>query len=145
MNPPRANINAGYDEDKGSVVQQLEITVLGQIRDNMAIMNQNMAKLNDKVDNTNDLVIALKSANYDERIKKLETDAATDLARVDTNLQRQLTEAQTNIGQLFTRCNNLALQAARLGLGMAIASTVAGVALGSIVAFIMSRVLGGHV
>jgi hypothetical protein len=122
--------------------RELETIVLTQLRDSMALVNASMTKMNDKLDSVRDEVTQLASAKYDQQIERLEEQYKDDLRRVESGLQRQIDTAVEALGKNASRLGEQSVAIARLGLGMAIASTVGGTALGSVIVLIITRTLG---
>lgn len=120
----RANINAVAPEDQGSIISQLEITVLGQLRDSIGLMNTNITKLADKLDTQNGQVIQLMAAKYDVQIDALRK-------HVDDEITDQEVRIRDHERQL-----------ARLGMGMAISAAVGGSALGAVIVLAVTKILG---
>ncbi len=113
--------------------RQLETIVLTQVRDSLALINNNLTKLDDNVRSINDKVVGLLASRYDEQIDELkrqrELDAAAVIKTKDTNDARFIEHDR---------------QLVRLGLGMAIATTVAASAMTGVVALAVARIFGAH-
>lgn len=145
MSPPRPVSGAfdgvPYDEHQ---VRQLEMTVLTQLRDGMALTNSALAKLSDKVDETHSLVIKQGAANYDMQISKLDEDFKERLEVQRSENQRQVDTLNTRCNSHSDRLTNYGAQLARLGMGMAISAIIGTSALTAVVAIFASRLMGVH-
>lgn len=144
MSPPRvtgAFDGQPYDEHQ---VRALEMTVLTQLRDSMALTNSALAKLGDKVDQTHTLVTQLGAANYDLQIAKQEEDFKERLEAQRVDLQRQIDTLTTRCNSHSDRLTNYGNQLARLGAGMAISGAVGSLALGAIIVIVVGRIFGAH-
>lgn len=105
--------------------RQLEVIVLTQVRDSMALISSGLAKVSDKVDGINENVISILAARYSEQIAKLERDVynrTEDIEKRVRDHERQLT---------------------RLSMGMAISGAVGGSALGAVIVLALTRIFGG--
>lgn len=145
MSPPRVSgafDGTPYDEHQ---VRQLEMTVLTQLRDSMALTNTALAKLGDKVDNMHSLVTSLAAARYDVQIDKMEGDARERVEAARVEMQRQIDVLTTRCNSHGERLTNYGNQLARMGAGMAVSAAVGSLALGAIIVIVVGRVFGAHV
>lgn len=144
VSPSRPNINATDPSEMDSVQRQLEITVLGQMRDNLAGMTLQIGKLADGQAKTHEMVVGVIASKYDEQIERSEKEGSERLNVVRIELQRQIEEGRKSLSDHETRLRDQNNLVVRMGLGMAIIGMIAASALTAIVGILVTRMMGVH-
>lgn len=113
--------------------RQLETIVLTQVRDSLALINNNLTKLDDNVRSINDKVVGLLASRYDEQIEEVKRHAE--------GFRVQQENKWVAADNRFIEHDR---QLIRLGLAMAITGFVGGSALTGVIALAIGRVFGVH-
>jgi len=122
--------------------RQLEVTVLTQLRDSMALVNQNLTKLDDKVDKINTDVVSIIASRYEEQIAEVKLEIERRLTDVWKALGEMKLDTKNTFTDQETRIREHDRLLSRLGLGMAISGSVGGMALGAIVVQVLTSIFG---
>lgn len=102
----------------------MEMIILGQMRDGMALVNTALLRLGERVDALNNGLVAVVAAKYDTQISDLRI--AIEKAFIDQERRIRSHEKQLN----------------KLGVGMAISSVIGSSALAGLIALILTRIFG---
>lgn len=125
-------------------MRQLEMSVLTQIRDSIALMNSDLRKHGDKLDHVNNSVVSLLSARYDEQIAEARRLAEKEQEELKRRFENETADAREERGQLRTQIIEQGKMLSRLGLGMAIAGAAGTAALTAVIGLVVVIIFGGR-
>ena len=131
-----------------SELHQMEMLVLTQVRDSLALQNANITKLNEKMDVVNTHVITLIGARYDEQIAEAKLEFERRQVEYRTETERRLGEykalAQKALDDQEARIRLHESQLAKIGLGMAITAAIGASSLAYIISMTLSKIYGAN-
>lgn len=103
-----------YAQGELEDVHRLEMVVLTQVRDSLALINAGLGKLDAKVETLSNSVVQVTAARYDEQI-----------AEMKRNFEAYRNHMENKLEAIDIRQRDHDRQVARLGLGMAISGALA--------------------
>lgn len=141
VSPPRSRppLDTEFATDD-TLQRRLEVTVLTQMRDSMALIMQDLRSLGAELKDVNSNVIALLAAKYDEQIAETKRQFDRDIHELKDRITIHERKNEQAAQDQEVRMRDHDRQLARLGLGFAIAATVGGSALGAVIVLAVTQI-----